>query len=55
MLEKETVVAQPQSKSQVSQAKSLVYLSVSLSKKQPRSQTAQYVKITSRLLSQKAK
>jgi hypothetical protein len=55
MIEKQTVVAEPRKKPQVNAAKSLVYLSVSFARKPVRSKSTQYVKITSRLLSQSSK
>jgi hypothetical protein len=55
MLENTTVTAEPCKKPQVSAAKSLVYLSVSFAKKPIHSKSTQYVKITSRLLSQSDK
>lgn len=51
MITKQTHITEPRKKPQVKTAKSLVYLSVSFTRKPFREEATQYVKITSRLLS----
>ncbi len=55
MINNKVVVAEPRKTPQVKAAKSLVYLSVSFTRKPFRNESTQYVKITNKLLSQSAK